>query len=513
MGIIKTNEQRKIGVILSYLSQAIQILSGILYTPIMLRLLGQSEYGLYQLVFSTVSYLSLLSFGFSGAYIRYYSRFKAKNDEDGIARLNGMFLTIFMVLAAVCLICGVVMLTEIEMIFGSGLTAAEYETAKVLMLLMIFNVALTFPNSVFDSFTSAHESFVFQKFLLVMQNLLNPFITLPLLILGYGSVAMVVVTTGLTCAKLISNIWFCRKKLKVRFAFRQFDFGLLKDMWVFTFFLFLNMIIDQVNWSIGKFLLGRYAGTVAVAIYGVGAQLNSMYLQLSTTVSNVFVPKVNRIVAESDDNRQLTELFTRVGRIQFIILALIISGFIFFGFPFIGYWAGEGYDNAYPIALLLMIPVTIPLIQNLGIEIQRAKNMHKARSVVYLLIAVGNVLVSIPCIKLMGEIGAAVGTAISLLAGNGLFMNWYYHKKIKIDIIYFWKSILKFVPALILPIFVGLGLMIFREINSFIDLGICIVIYGLVYCVSMYFLGFNAEEKALVEKPLRKIAGKFLKRG
>ena len=56
--------QRKIGVIMSYLAQFIQILTGILYTPIMLRLLGQSEYGLYQLVFSVVSYLSLLSFGF-----------------------------------------------------------------------------------------------------------------------------------------------------------------------------------------------------------------------------------------------------------------------------------------------------------------------------------------------------------------------------------------------------------------------------------------------------------------
>ena len=169
--------QRKLGVVLSYISQVIQILSGVIYTPIMLRLLGQSEYGLYQLVYSTVSYLSLLSFGFSSAYIRFYSRLKAKKDEDEIARLNGMFLSIFGLLSLVCILCGIVMISNIESLFGSGLTLLEYQKAKILMALMVFNLALTFPNSVFDSLTSAHERFFFQKLLAVLQNILNPFIT------------------------------------------------------------------------------------------------------------------------------------------------------------------------------------------------------------------------------------------------------------------------------------------------------------------------------------------------
>ena len=69
----------------------------------MLRLLGQSEYGLYQLVYSVVSYLSLLSLGFSSSYMRFYSRYKVENNEDEVARLNGMFLLIFMFLSVVCI--------------------------------------------------------------------------------------------------------------------------------------------------------------------------------------------------------------------------------------------------------------------------------------------------------------------------------------------------------------------------------------------------------------------------
>ena len=148
---------------------------------------------------------------------------------------------------------------------------------------------------------------------------------------------MVFVTTFLTFAVLLSNIFYCFKKLRIRFEFHGLQIGLLKEMWVFTFFIFLNQIIDQINWSVDKFLLGRFAGTTAVAVYGVGGQINTLYLQFSSSVSNVFVPKVNRIVAESNDDTQLTRLFTKVGRIQFMVLGLILSGFVFFGVPFVKY--------------------------------------------------------------------------------------------------------------------------------------------------------------------------------
>lgn len=497
--------QRKSGVILSYLSQAIHILSGLIYTPIMLRLLGQSEYGLYQLVYSVVSYLSLLSFGFTASYMRFYSRAKAKNDEEEVGKLNGMFMIIFLVIAAICVLCGIVMVGNIELIFSDGLTNAEYSTARILMVLMVLNLALTFPNSVFDAFTSAHERFFFQKLLVVLQNLLNPFLALPLLLMGYGSIGMVCVTTFLTVAKLIANVWFSLKKLNVHFIFRGFQFGLLKEMWIFTFFIFLNQIIDQINWSVDKFLLGRFAGTTAVAVYGLGAQINSMYLTFSTSISNVFVPRVNKIVATSNDNVELTKLFTKIGRVQFMILSLILSGFIFFGKPFMHFWGGDGYEYSYYVALLLIIPVTVPLIQNLGIEIQRAKNLHKARSIVYLFIAIANVFVSIPLIQLFGEVGAAFGTAISLFVGNIIFMNWYYHCRVGLNVWYFWKNILRFIPALIAPCVLGILINLFVPINSMIMMFVLVVVYAVVFCASIYLLGMNNDEKQMVMGPVKKI--------
>ena len=497
--------QLKAGVILSYISEFVKIATNLIYTPIMLRLLGKSEYGLYQLVYSVVSYLSLLSLGFGSAYIRYYSQYKADNDDTGVARLNGMFMTIFCTISMICLLCGSVMVYNIKGIFASGLTDAEYGRARILMILMVLNLALTFPATVFNCNVTAHEKFIFQKTIIVLQNILNPFLCLPLLIMGVGSVGMVLVTTALTVGKLIINAWYCFKKLYIRFLFKGFKFSLLKEMFAFTFFIFLNQIINQINWSVDKFLLGRLAGTTAVAIYGVGSTINNMYLQASLSISNVFTPRVHRLVARNEDDNKLTILFTRVGRLQFMLLSLVLTGFMFLGKPFIDFWAGDGYSDAYFVALLLITPCTVPLIQNIGIEIQRAKNKHKARSVVYSAIAVGNVIISIPLIKYYGPIGAALGTAIALILGNIVFMNWYYHSKLDINVIYFWKNVLSFLPSFIAPGILGIIIMKYIPVTKFVTLFVLAIAYTAVYVVSFWLFGMNNSEKDLLRNVLKKV--------
>ena len=273
-------------------------------------------------------------------------------------------------------------------------------------------------------------------------------------------------------------------------------------MWIFTFFIFVNMIVDQINWNVDKLLIGRIIGTGAVAVYGIGNQINTLYLQLSVAVSNVFVPKVNRIVVESDNNEELTKLFSRVGRIQFLILSTVLYVFSFIGRDFIRLWAGEGYEEAYMVALLLIIPVTVPLIQNLGIEIQRAKNKHKTRSVVYFFIALLNVVISIPLLLRGGIVGAATGTAISLLIGNGFFMNWYYQKRIGLDILYFWREIFKLMPAITVAMLIGMIINKFIKITGLTSLVLCAVLYAAIFTIILWHIGLNKDERKLIKKPV-----------
>ena len=500
--------QLKAGVILTYMTTFLSMVISFAYTPIMINILGQGEYGLYTLVNSVVANLAILSFGFGSAYIRFYSRYKVKNDKEGIAKLNGMFMSVFTVIAIITLTVGAFLVANVENIFKEGLTTDEIKTATILMGILVVNIAISFPASVFTSFVTANEKYIFLKVVNMIKVVFSPLMNLPILLLGYGSIGMVFTTLVVNLIADVLNIYYCFRKIGMKISFRNLNFSLLKEIWVFSSFIFLNIITDQINWNVDKTLLGMFKGSVAVAIYGVASHLNNMYLTISTSLSHVFIPRINNIVASDKENSMLTELFIKVGRIQFIILALVLEIYFFFGKYFISIWAGPDFSESFIVGAILLTCVTVPCIQNVGIEIQRAKNLHKFRTLVYFYIALANVVLSVPLCKYYGALGATVGTALSLVLGNGIIMNIYYHKRIGIDIIDFWKKILSFFPSFIIPTVYGIVANRFFVINNIFDFFIQISIMVILYSLSVFLFGMNKFEKNIVLAPVKKILGR-----
>ena len=298
--------------------------------------------------------------------------------------------------------------------------------------------------------------------------------------------------------------------LKNKFIFKNFEKGLFVGIFSYTGFIALNVIVDQVNWNLGKFLLGRYNGTVAVAVYSAGYTLYQSFMMFSTHISGVFTPRIHRIYNETKENeaeqkKQFTDLFIKIGRLQFLILGLIASGVVFFGKPFIAIWAGEGYEDSYYVAVLLILTAIIPLIQNIGIEIQRSLNKHKFRSLAYFVMAIINIGITAIACQRLGAIGAAVGTSISVVLANGFIMNIYYHKKCNINIIVFWKNILKQFIGMIIPI--AAGIVIYKYVNfaTIYHMLIWIIVYTAIYCISVFAISMNSYERNLIIKPIKRI--------
>lgn len=506
--------QLKAGSILSYAQMFLGVVIGLVYTPMMIHSLGKSEYGLYNTVSSTISMMSVLSLGFNSSYIRFYSKYKKDKDNDSIYRLNGLYLVIYFIIAAIVMACGIFLTNNLHLVFDEGLTPSEYEIARVLMMLLTVNLSLSFPMSVFSSIIMAHERFVFLKALNIGKTVLGPLVTYPILLMGYRSIAMVLVTVTVSLVVDLCYLFFVLAVLKQKFIIGRVEKGLFWNLFAYTSFIAINLIVDQVNWSVGKFLLGRNRGTEAVAIYSVGYSLYHYYSMFSTAVSNVFTPRIHRIILETKENialqrQKLTALFTRVGRLQFIILALISTGVLFFGRPFIlNIWAEEGYEDSYIVALMLIFSSSIALIQNLGIEIQRAQNRHRFRSIAYTIMALLNLVITQVFSSMYGAIGASFGTAFSLVFANGLIMNIYYHKRCNIDIISFWKSVFSAAKALIVPMFAGVLINVLFDLDNNLVLFAGIAVYSVIYSASMWFFGMNEYEKGLIMKPIKKLLGK-----
>ena len=264
--------------------------------------------------------------------------------------------------------------------------------------------------------------------------------------------------------------------------------------------------MDRIYWQTDSLILGAVAGSVAVAVYGIATTLNRYYLNFSSNIASMFLPKITAISAKTDDMKEINEIFLKIGRVQYIIIMLILSGFIIFGKEFIMSWVGEGYIEAYYFSIIVMVPLIIPLIQNTGISILQAKNKHAFRSIVYIFIAILNVAASIPLAKIYGGYGCAAATGVSLLIGQGLIINIYYQKKIGLEIKKFFKEIL----FMSWPIFaVGIASYFINNLvyteNIFILLS-KILVFILIYFVIVAKFSFNKYEKdafgGLVKKVL-----------
>ena len=127
----KINELRA-GVMLSYINLAIGTIIPLIYTPIMLRVLGQGEYGLYSLSNSVIGYLSLLSFGLGSTIVRYVSKYRAEKNKEMEEKTIGLFIVLYLIFAILVLICGFIIYNNISFFFGNSLTVQEIQKMKIL---------------------------------------------------------------------------------------------------------------------------------------------------------------------------------------------------------------------------------------------------------------------------------------------------------------------------------------------------------------------------------------------
>ena len=434
--------QRKAGAVLGYVNIIVKNLVNLVYTPMLLAFVGQADYGVFQTSNSFVFSLSLLTFGFSQAYVRFYTLKRTRGTEEDIKSLNGMYLMLYIGVCAIALALGLLFAANVDVFFSGSFTPDQVELAGQLMAIMAFSVTCTLFSTVFDAYILAHEQFKFQQTRQMFTSLATPFVAFALLNLGMGAVGVALAQLAVYVTLLVLNARFAIMDLGMRFNLKKFDFGLFRAISVFSAWIFANQICDLINQSVPNIILGATAGATATAVFAVSVQIRNVFTSLSTTMSSLFTPEINRIVATSNDNAVLTSLMARVGRYQMILFAWVYGGFIVLGRFFIEKWAGPGFSEAYLFIVVMVAPLAISLTQNTGIEIQRAKNKHKARSVAYLIMAGINLASTAILSPVIGGWGAAIGYVLYIIFGCGLFMNWYYHARIGLDMFKFWRTVL-----------------------------------------------------------------------
>ena len=266
--------------------------------------------------------------------------------------------------------------------------------------------------------------------------------------------------------------------------------------------------MDKVYWGSGQFVLGIVSGTLQVAVYAVVMQFLMMFMQFSTAISSVFLPKVTMLVAKGVTAGELTAFMTRIGRLQLYVIGMIVSLFFLLGRDFICLWAGESYISAYPMVLLLMLVMTISLVQNVGISILMAMNLNRYRMTIYTICAIISFFVSFPAAMVLGGMGCALVNAFSIFISTGFFMNRYYKNKIGIDTVRFWREMGRIWLVVIgFVILAGGHKYLTGSIDGWLMFFVYAGSYMLLYSLCVYKGCMNDYEKGLLLGAVKKYMG------
>ena len=416
-----------------------------------------------------------------------------------------MILFIYAIIAVVVCIIGFLLTKGTGLFFGTGLNGSEIQRLKILMIIMTVSTAISFPVSVLSSVSIAYEKYIFRKMVDMVATIAAPILNLFVLFMGYASIGLAMI--GLITQVLYGIIFtlYCKQKLNIVPRFKNMPFYMAKEILGFSVYVFASSIIDMLYWATDKVLIGAVLGTVAVAVYNIGGTFTAMLQNMSSAISGVFGTRVNMMVFGNQPMEKLSELLIRIGRLQYYIVSLILSGYIVFGQIFIDVWAGKSYSQAYVIGLLTMVPLAVPLIQSIAFSVISAQNKLKFRTIVYAVIAVLNVIGTILVMPKFGIIGAATCTAVAFVVGNGILMNWYYWKVIKLDIVSFWKNILRISIVPVIMIVAGTAALRVIAIKNLWMVLILGIIYVALFGIASWILEMNVYEKSLVTGMFHKI--------
>ncbi len=498
--------QRKIGILISYVNILVHAVLGFVYVPILLHYIGKNEYGLYQLIGSLISYFSIMDFGLTAAVTRYYSKFKALNDKVNMENLLALAARGYAIVTGIILAIGFCCFFFIDYLFGNSMSIHELTEAKKMFVLLLINIAITVSTMIFRAIINSHEKFLFLKGLETIQLILQPACVILILQKAPSAFSVALVQTILNFGLIFCRGYYCFAKLKVKIKYHYWDKELVHGFKRLSSDVFVETIVDQVFWKTNQILLGIIRGTAAVAVYSISSLVYMNYMALSTAISGVYLPHVTEMVAKNTSNKDLSDLFTQIGRWQYFLLGLVATGFIIFGQKFIELWAGPGFSDSYWITILIIIPFTVDLIQNIGLSILQAKNQYAFRARIYSCVGILNLCLALPLGIRYGGIGCAIATGISMFVGNGLGMNWYYSKYIGLDIKNFWYQIGNISKIILLCLLIGYGLNAYIISSSKLVFLLKILGYTVIYGVMIYFMAMSPGEKEKV----RGIGQKFI---
>ena len=493
--------QKKLGVSISYLNLALSTVSNIFLTPFMISMMGDDSYSLYKVMQSFAGPLVMFNLGVSTIVARAIVKYETLEEHNLKEKQNTLALAMLtsMIMAILVAVVGCVMCSYIPSVYGLNYSGEMIRQGQIIFVFFVLSTIFHILTDAFNGCAIGHEHFAVNSGLALLKNVLR--VPLIVVVLSMGGNAVIATVVDCVVAFLIlaisSSYTFLVLKEHPKLTYiakRE-----LLEMFSFSAAILMQAIVNQVNNNVDTMILGAMISEKwIITMYSSALLVYGTYNSIVSVMASFFLPKATRLVTSNASGEELTDFVIKPGRYQAMIAVAIVAGFVVLGKTFIVIWIGKQYIDAYYIILMLMIPVTIPLVENTAISILDASLKRIYRSVVLVIMAIINVFVSLILVKHFSFWGAAMGTFLSLCIGHIVLMNLYYAKTFGMNIPRMFGSIFKgILPMGLLSILICLPLNAWNteSISGFIVKG---ALFVLVYSTLVWQWGLRHDERGYI---------------
>jgi O-antigen/teichoic acid export membrane protein len=408
---VRPSRSLAVGAATNWAAFAATLLVSFFLAPYLIGSLGDARYGVWCVVESVLAYFTLFDLGVAACLVRYVAKFHATGERDELNRLVSACLAVFVAAAGCVLALGAALVPLVapglERKLGGPGDVAPF------MLLMLANLAVTLPLSVFPSILDGLQRFAAKSavrlvFLAVrVGGVVYVTETRP----GLWSLAVVFTVTNLLEHAAMGLLAF-RFLPGLRVSRRLVDRDTLRRVRGYSADAFLAMLAGRVTVQTGAIVAGGFLSAAAAAHYAVALRLVEMAKNMLRSATLTLTPAVSEREAGGDLDGVRRVLLDGTRWVLYVVLPIHL-GLLFLGRPFLDRWVGAGYaDRCFPATAILSATLTVGVAQSVAARVLYGMGRLRLFARLALVEAGLNLALSLALVGPFGLEGVAVAVAV-----------------------------------------------------------------------------------------------------
>lgn len=482
----------------------------LLSTRFILQALGVTDYGIYNLIASTVVMLSFLNESMTAATQRFMSYAEGAGD---IHRSKSIFNSSFLIHILLALIVALVFIALFPVFFGGRLQIPidRKKAATFVYFFMVLSTSLNIMTVPYNAVLVAHENMLYYSIVGSISGLLKLGVSIVLLhvnidrLVLYGAAMLGVTIIEWTICRIYCKIHYNECIISLS---KYAEKGIAKEMFSFAGWQLLYSASSILSIQGVSLILNSFYGPVMNAAQGIAKQVCGILMTLSGTMMHALNPVIVK-KAGSHDQSSLVHITISGSKFSYL-LVIIVAIPVLFELPFLlKVWLTTVPEYALPFCIFEVIQqiiasFTVALVTMIG-GIGDIKAFQVFSSVTYIL--------RLPIIYFAFLLGAVPmyayyvsTTAVIVLCVGRVY---YAHKKCELPVSAYLRSVI--VPCLLLSILViaSLFAVITLVPSSWIRVIITTALALIEISVLSYLLVLDKNERQLAQQTIRYIKEKI----